>query len=65
VYIAQFEEYTFLLIDHLIEKKVGHWDIAIRELSAKVTKFSIYMYVCVCVCVCVCVRARACVCMLV
>ncbi|PNF44134.1 Tubulin-specific chaperone D [Cryptotermes secundus] len=35
VYIAQFEEYTLLLINHLIDRKVGHWDIVIRELTAK------------------------------
>ncbi|CAH0396102.1 unnamed protein product [Bemisia tabaci] len=33
--IAQFEEYTFTLIDHLVEKKLNHVDIAIRELAAK------------------------------
>ncbi|XP_075230882.1 tubulin folding cofactor D [Lycorma delicatula] len=35
VYIAQFEEYKFSLIDHLVERKVDHWDIAIRELTGK------------------------------
>ncbi|KAK4882052.1 hypothetical protein RN001_005371 [Aquatica leii] len=35
VFIAQFEEYTFPLIRHLIDRKVEHWDIAIRELTAK------------------------------
>ncbi|XP_055684978.1 tubulin-specific chaperone D [Lutzomyia longipalpis] len=34
-YIAQFEEYTKPLIDHLIDRKVNHWDQAIRELTAK------------------------------
>ncbi|XP_044761611.1 tubulin-specific chaperone D [Coccinella septempunctata] len=34
-YIAQFEEYTLSLIDHLVEKKVDHWDVGIRELTAK------------------------------
>uniref|UniRef100_A0A1B0D4Y0 Tubulin-specific chaperone D n=1 Tax=Phlebotomus papatasi TaxID=29031 RepID=A0A1B0D4Y0_PHLPP len=34
-FIAQFEEYTKPLIDHLIEKKVNHWDLSIRELTAK------------------------------
>ncbi|OAD56648.1 Tubulin-specific chaperone D [Eufriesea mexicana] len=33
--IAQYEEYTKPLIDHLITRKVTHWDTAIRELSAK------------------------------
>lgn len=35
VYVAQFQEYTLPLIDHLIERKVDHWDTAIRELTAK------------------------------
>ncbi|XP_017771538.1 PREDICTED: tubulin-specific chaperone D [Nicrophorus vespilloides] len=35
VFIGQFPEYTKHLIDHLVERKVVHWDIAIRELSAK------------------------------
>ncbi|XP_059617453.1 tubulin-specific chaperone D [Phlebotomus argentipes] len=34
-YIAQFPEYTRPLIDHLIEKKVNHWDSSIRELTAR------------------------------
>ncbi|KAB0802179.1 hypothetical protein PPYR_04365 [Photinus pyralis] len=35
VYIAQFVEYTVPLIKHLVDRKVEHWDIAIRELTAK------------------------------
>ncbi|XP_068082742.1 tubulin-specific chaperone D [Anabrus simplex] len=35
VYIAQFEEYTLPLINHLIERKILHWDGSIRELAAK------------------------------
>ncbi|XP_045480328.1 tubulin-specific chaperone D [Harmonia axyridis] len=34
-YIAQFEEYTLSLIDHLVDRKVDHWDVSIRELTAK------------------------------
>ncbi|KAK6617706.1 hypothetical protein RUM44_005294 [Polyplax serrata] len=34
VFVAQFEEYTIPLINHLVEKKVDHWDVAIRELTA-------------------------------
>ncbi|XP_048512674.1 tubulin-specific chaperone D [Athalia rosae] len=34
-HIAQYEEYTKSLIDHLLTRKVTHWDSAIRELSAK------------------------------
>lgn len=37
VQIAQYEEYMKPLIDHLIAKKVTHWDTAIRELSARVS----------------------------
>ncbi|KAK9710946.1 Tubulin folding cofactor D C terminal [Popillia japonica] len=35
VFIAQFEEYVYPLINHLLERKVDHWDVAIRELTAK------------------------------
>ena len=34
-FIAKYEEYTIPLIDHLVELKTSHWDIAIRELTAK------------------------------
>jgi tubulin-specific chaperone D len=34
-FVAQFEEYTRPLIDHLLDRKVNHWDTAIRELTAK------------------------------
>lgn len=34
-FIAQFEEYRKPLIDHLVERKINHWDPAIRELTAK------------------------------
>jgi len=40
VQIAQYEEYTKPLIDHLVAKKVTHWDTAIRELSARVSSSS-------------------------
>jgi hypothetical protein len=26
-------EYAEKLVDHLLEKKVGHWDTAVRELA--------------------------------
>lgn len=35
VHIAQYKEYTKPLIDHLLARKVTHWDTAIRELAAK------------------------------
>ncbi|KAM5272695.1 tubulin-specific chaperone D [Ctenodactylus gundi] len=35
VFIASFSEYTRPMMDHLVAMKVGHWDRAIRELSAK------------------------------
>ena len=35
VYIAQFEEYSAALVEHLSEKKIGHWDVNVRELTAK------------------------------
>lgn len=34
-FIANFSEYKYVLIDHLVEKKINHWDTAIRELAAK------------------------------
>lgn len=34
-FIAQFNEYTIPMIDHLINRKVDHWDCVIRELTAK------------------------------
>lgn len=34
-FIAKHEEYTIPLIDHLLELKTGHWDITMRELTAK------------------------------
>ncbi|ALC39422.1 CG7261 [Drosophila busckii] len=34
-FIAQYEEYREPMIDHLVQRKVGHWDAAIRELVAK------------------------------
>ncbi|XP_022110714.1 tubulin-specific chaperone D-like isoform X2 [Acanthaster planci] len=34
-YIADFEEYTLPLIDHLAKIKIGHWDGAIRELTSQ------------------------------
>ncbi|XP_055382719.1 tubulin-specific chaperone D [Condylostylus longicornis] len=34
-YIAQFEEYKKPLIDHLIERKICHWDAVVRDLTAK------------------------------
>ncbi|XP_063977643.1 tubulin-specific chaperone D [Diachasmimorpha longicaudata] len=35
VRIAQYQEYTIPMMHHLVERKIGHWDTAIRELSAK------------------------------
>uniref|UniRef100_A0A3Q2TAI5 Tubulin-specific chaperone D n=1 Tax=Fundulus heteroclitus TaxID=8078 RepID=A0A3Q2TAI5_FUNHE len=35
VYIASFPEYTKSMIDHLISRKINHWDSAIRELATK------------------------------
>ena len=35
VYIAQYEEYTRPLIDHLVEEKLKHWDMSVRELAAE------------------------------
>nr|XP_033817099.1 tubulin-specific chaperone D isoform X1 [Geotrypetes seraphini] len=35
VYIAGFPEYTLPMIDHLVSKKINHWDSVIRVLSSK------------------------------
>ncbi|XP_063817074.1 tubulin-specific chaperone D [Pseudophryne corroboree] len=35
VFVASFPEYTTSMIDHLVEMKINHWDIVIRELSTK------------------------------
>lgn len=35
VYVAGFPEYTQSLIDHLVNKKINHWDGVIRELATK------------------------------
>lgn len=35
VFIAQFEEYRLALINHLLDRKIDHWDTNIRELTAK------------------------------
>ncbi|KAI4896653.1 hypothetical protein NFI96_000777, partial [Prochilodus magdalenae] len=35
VYIAGFEEYTKPMIDHLVSRKINHWDGAIRDLATK------------------------------
>lgn len=34
-FIAQFEGYRKPLIDHLVQRKVNHWDVAVRELTSK------------------------------
>lgn len=34
-FIAEFDDYTIPLIDHLLNRKVDHWDYVIRELAAK------------------------------
>ncbi|XP_058417957.1 tubulin-specific chaperone D isoform X2 [Diceros bicornis minor] len=35
MFIAGFPEYTRPMVDHLVAKKINHWDGVIRELSAK------------------------------
>ncbi|PVD38225.1 hypothetical protein C0Q70_00836 [Pomacea canaliculata] len=35
MFVAQFEEYTIHLIDHLVQVKVSHWDSRMRILTAK------------------------------
>jgi len=41
IFIAQYKEYDKLLIRHLLEKKIVHWDTSIRELAAMVCTMSI------------------------
>jgi len=33
VYVAQFPEYTVPLIDHLLEFKIGHWDMCVQYFT--------------------------------
>ncbi|CAL4236462.1 unnamed protein product, partial [Meganyctiphanes norvegica] len=33
--VGKYSEYTTSLIDHLLDKKVDHWDSAVRDLTAK------------------------------
>ena len=35
VFIAGYKEYSRSLIEHLVDKKIGHWDASVRELTAK------------------------------
>jgi len=35
VFIAGYKEYSTHLVNHLLDRKVGHWDIQVRELTAK------------------------------
>ena len=34
VHVAQFDLYRDKLVDHLVQHKVGHWDVVVRELAA-------------------------------
>lgn len=34
VFVGGFSEYADSVIDHLVETKIGHWDIGVRELTA-------------------------------
>ncbi|XP_046406500.1 tubulin-specific chaperone D isoform X2 [Ischnura elegans] len=34
-FVAGFEEYRRPLINHLVERKINHWDASVRDLSAK------------------------------
>ncbi|XP_071444104.1 tubulin-specific chaperone D [Hetaerina americana] len=34
-FVAGFDEYRRPLINHLVERKINHWDASVRELSAK------------------------------
>ncbi|XP_029636539.2 tubulin-specific chaperone D [Octopus sinensis] len=38
IILAQYPEYRFHLIDHLVDIKIMHWDVAIRKLTAKALK---------------------------
>ncbi|XP_078610287.1 tubulin-specific chaperone D-like [Branchiostoma floridae x Branchiostoma japonicum] len=35
VYVAQFEEYTQALVDHLVQHKISHWDPSLRSLTSE------------------------------
>ena len=36
LFVSQYDEYRNYLIDHLVERKIMHWDPAIRLLTAQV-----------------------------
>ena len=38
VFVAQYEEYRLCLIQHLVERKIMHWDANIRQLTSEVNK---------------------------
>jgi len=46
VFVGSFKEYGEPLLCHLLTRKVGHWDMAVRELTAKalhnLTKCNVY-----------------------
>lgn len=34
-YLAKFKKYSQPLVEHLVEKKIGHWDIQVRRLASE------------------------------
>lgn len=35
IYVSKYDGYLKPLVDHLVKKKITHWDVAIRELASK------------------------------
>ncbi len=40
-FIASFDEYRQPLLSHLMERKINHWDAAIRDLASKVRRLTL------------------------
>ncbi len=36
LFVAQYEEYRPHLIQHLVDRKISHWDTVIRQLTSQV-----------------------------
>ncbi len=42
--MAQYEEYRPHLIQHLVDRKVIHWDTVIRQLTSQVVQLNLLIY---------------------
>lgn len=42
LFVAQYDEYRPHLIQHLVDRKIAHWDTVIRQLTSQV-KFKLFI----------------------